>query len=58
MKHGLREKSLLKQGVTGASIQKLGNSGSEGILDIPQTNPLTVVSSTPLSALGTPRSDD
>ena len=58
MKHGLREKSLLKQGVTGASIQKLGNSGSEGILDIPQTNPLTVVSSTPLSALGIPRSDD
>ena len=54
----LREKSLLKQGVTGASIQKLGNSGSEGILDIPQTNPLTVVSSTPLSALGTPRSED
>ena len=36
----LREKSLLKQGVTGASIQKLRNSGSEGILGIPQTNPL------------------
>ena len=58
MKHGLREKSLLKQGVTGASIQKLRNSGSEGILGIPQTNPLTVVSYTPLSALGTPRSED
>jgi len=58
MKHGLREKSLLKQGVTAASIQKLRNSGSEGILGIPQTNPLTVVSSTPLSALGTPRSED
>ena len=54
----LREKSLLKQGVTGASIQKLRNSGSEGILGIPQTNPLTAVSSTPLSALGTPRSED
>lgn len=38
-----REKSLLKQGVTGASIQKLRNSGSEGILGIPQNNPLTVV---------------
>ena len=58
MKHGLREKSLLKQRVTGASIQKLRNSGSEGILGIPQNNPLTGVSYTPLSALGTPRSED
>ena len=58
MKHGLREKSLLKQGVTGASLQKLRNSGSEGILGIPQTISLTVVSSTPLSVLGTPRSED
>ena len=40
MKHGLREKSLLKQGVTGASIQKLRNSGSEGILGIPRTTHL------------------
>lgn len=54
MKHGLREKSLLKQGVTGASIQKLRNSGSEGILGIPQTNPLTVVSSTPCLLLEPP----
>ena len=38
-----REKSLLKQGVIGASIQKLRNSGLEGILGIPQNNPLTVV---------------
>ena len=30
MKHGLREKSLLKQGVTGASIQKLRNSETLG----------------------------
>ena len=58
MKHGLRDKSLLKQGVTGASIEKLRNSGSEGILGIPQTNPLIVVSYTPLSALGIPRSED
>ena len=28
--HGLREKSLLKQGVTGASIQKLRNSETLG----------------------------
>ena len=58
MKHGLREKSLLKHGVTGSSIQKLRTSGSEGTLGIPQNNPLTGVSYTPLSALGTPRSED
>ena len=49
---------FLKHCVIGASIQKLRNSGSEGILGIPQSNPFTVVSSTPLSALGTPRSED
>ena len=41
-----------------SETQKLWNSGSEGILGIPQTNPLTGVSYTPLSALGIPRSED
>ena len=54
MKHGLREKSLLKQGVTGASIQKLRNSGSEGILGIPQNNPLAVVHTLPCLLLEPP----
>ena len=54
MKHGLREKSLLKQGMTGASIQKLRNSGSEGILGIPQNNPLAVVHTLPCLLLEPP----
>ena len=40
MKHGLREKNILKQGVTGASIQQLRNSGSEGSWVFPRPTPL------------------
>ena len=54
MKHGLRGKKSSETRVTGASIQKLRTSGSEGILGIPQNNPLAVVHTLPCLLLEPP----